>query len=136
MDFINYAKQTIEELRLPENHYLIVGSAIMEIHKLRKANDLDILVSDPVWGFLNQQFPVKFKNPSLSSKPIEYLQPNSKTEIYRTIPNINFNKSLENAEIHENLYFLSLQDLLQWKKMKNRSKDKADIVLIEKYLRK
>jgi hypothetical protein len=42
---------------------------------------------------------------------------------------------IDKAEIIDGLTFVRLEEVLKWKKMMNREKDKKDIEIIENYLR-
>ncbi len=42
---------------------------------------------------------------------------------------------IENAEIIDGLAFVRLEEVLKWKKSRNKEKDQKDIELIENYLK-
>ena len=47
----------------------------------------------------------------------------------------NVQNIIDKAEIIDGLTFVRLEEVLKWKKMMNREKDKKDVEIIENYLR-
>ena len=123
----------LEKLKFPPNHYVIVGSGIMDVLGIRNANDLDILVSKDLWNILIKDNKFGNKIKYINSKP--YIKFSYKIEIYQSIPGFNTEDTIKNAERdYKDIPFISLDCLLKWKKGMNRAKDKEDVLLIENYL--
>ncbi|GMR19022.1 MAG: hypothetical protein BMS9Abin34_146 [Patescibacteria group bacterium] len=121
----------LKGLDLPKGEFAIFGGSVMEVHGLRKAHDLDIIVTRSLWRKLVERFPVgKFSDGS----PGIFLE---NIEIMRG-PGFGFDPEelVRSAEIINEIRFVRLEDLKEWKRRMGRKKDLKDIKLIEDYLEK
>lgn len=123
--FENFLK-AVERLRLPKNQFAIFGSGPLSIRNLREANDVDLIVKEPLWDELSKKYSVMEKR----------LIKIGETEIYRDWkPWFNdVNLLIDSADIINGYRFVKLEYLLKWKQEMNREKDKIDIKIINDFL--
>lgn len=118
----------LKELNLPEGQYAITALAI---RGLREAHDLDIIVTESLWEELSQKYAdyvapveqIKYGNLHILGK---YLKKDS--EIYATAE-----EQLAQVEFIENLPFVKLEIIQDYKQKLAREKDLEDLKLIESY---
>ena len=114
---------------------MIGGSSIMEILGIRKAQDIDILVSPELFYELehvrgwkrNEKYPTTIDNSDHTvgaKQSLEFMKEN-----YTLI------EALPRATVIEGISFMSLEMLLDAKKQLGREKDLKDIELITEYLK-
>ncbi len=122
------------ELNLPIGEYAIFGSGPMGIRDLKKCNDLDVIVSPRIFDNYKQNPDWHFDATKgwgfglVLQDEIEMLKEwgPGKWDVAELI---------KNAEIIDGLAFVKLEEVLKWKKVMDREKDKKDIEIIENYLR-
>ena len=126
---MNNFKKYLDELKklnLPNNKYAVFGSGPLAIHKIRDSDDIDIVVKEDLWNKLIKKYP----------KENDKLIKIGSVEIYKHwlpwFKDVNF--IIDNADIFENIRFVKLKYVLEWKKDYGRKKDKKDVKLIEKYI--
>ena len=123
----------VKALNLPEGHYMITGSAILEILGIRKAKDIDILVSPELFVELeskrgwvrNIKYPTTIDN-------LEHTA-GAKQSLDFMKENYSLRDVLAKATIIDKIPFMGLEMLLNAKKQLGREKDLNDIKLIEYY---
>lgn len=123
--FENYLK-AVERLRLPKNQFAIFGSGPLSVRNLREANDVDLIVKEPLWDELSKKYSVMGKR----------LIKIGETEIYKDwkpwFNDVDF--LIDSADIINGFRFVKLEYLLKWKQEMNREKDKTDIKIISDFL--
>ncbi len=126
---------TVKSLNLPENSYVVFGSAPLAAAGLREANDIDLLVSEKVFAEL-QKSGWKEVHKSSDDKPLVH-------DVFEAHKNWNFSQyspTLENllksATIIEGIPFASIEEVRKWKVASRRLKDLRDIELIDKTMLK
>jgi len=128
IDKNNFVKHfsELKELNFSENEFAVFGSGPLAIRGIRESNDVDIIVKEKLWNKLAKKYKIQNKN---------CIQIGS-LEIYRDwLPWFDdVNKLIDDADIFENVLFVKLKSVLDWKKKFGREKDKKDVLLIEKYL--
>lgn len=127
----------VKELNFPIGHYVVVGSGILAAKGIRETNDLDIVVSQELfekcktagWEVL------PWTKESIPGK--EWLK-RGDVEVYvqlsRKTGSISAKELLENAEVIDGIPFISLEDLVDFKREYGRPKDFEDIKLIEAHI--
>jgi len=129
----------VKNLGFPKEKYVVAGSAIMVMHDLKETKDIDIVVSAELfnscikdqWEKIPYTYPDKLGQIWLKKDDIElYLDVNHGEQFRPTLEEL-----LSRAEYFGEIPFLSLNDLLKFKKSYNRPKDQNDIQLIEEYLK-
>ena len=130
--------EEVKKLNFPIGQYVIVGSGPMAVRGLKKAHDLDIVVTREFfekckvngWEIMLWTYPEKIGQ--------IYLRQND-TELYLDVNCGNFNPTTEElikrADIFEGIPFITLKDMLRFKKAYNREKHHKDIEITEIYLR-
>jgi hypothetical protein len=124
----------VKSLELPEGQHIVVGSGIMSAYGIREHKDIDLLVTHSLYEKLKALgWKVETMNGIFEfvSNGIFGASP----EII-TLPNYkpNLEELLKNAEIINDIPFMSLNDLMDFKKALGREKDLKDIELVQKYL--
>ncbi|OGG55092.1 hypothetical protein A3D62_01050 [Candidatus Kaiserbacteria bacterium RIFCSPHIGHO2_02_FULL_49_11] len=139
----------VQELAFPSGQYVVVGSASMEVYGLRKAHDLDVLVTETLFATLKnegweedgvfakkgekvRERLIQLKRKRLIRPDAEVLMDFYEHDTDRLISSAGF---IERAEIINGLPFMPLQELLDIKRIVGRGKDLADVELIESYLK-
>jgi len=121
-----------KELNLPKGGYAIFGSGPMGVRGLKECHDLDIIVKEGIFE--------KYKNlknwQSKKSNNSYYLDNNEGLELWKDWGPGKWNiaQLIKDAEIIDDLPFVRLNSVLEWKKMNGREKDLKDIKLIEDFL--
>ena len=127
--------QKVKELKLPENKYALFGSAPMGIRGLKECSDIDLVVTEDLWQEFKNKQGWEYK---ITENSVEYIQnSDSNIEIWHdwrpwyqdVMPFI------DNSEIIDNLPFVRLEYVLEWKRQFGREKDLKDVEIIEKFLR-
>lgn len=123
--------QRVKELKLPMGKYALFGSAPLGIRKLKNCRDIDIVVTEDLWDEYKQ------KNWKLRTKPhgSKYLW-NKKIELWKDWQpgQWDIKQLIKEAEIINDLPFVRLERVLEYKKLLGRKKDLADIKIIKKFL--
>lgn len=133
-DFTDNVSDEIKSLNFPLGKYVVVGSAVLAAHNIRAARDIDIVVTPDLyekckhdgwethWHTTGQRYALHKEN----------------VEVYLDVNCNPFNPTtaelIERADIIDGIPFISLIDLLQFKRAYGRLKDKPDVKLIERYL--
>ncbi len=128
----------IRALNLPVGDYVVFGSSVMEVHGIRKAKDIDIVVSEALYQGLKKRGwrrKWNFKR-VLICKALKFENKEAFTNLYWKQYRTKTKDLIRNAEIIEGIPFMSLRDYLDYKKHLPREKDKRDVVLLEGYLSK
>ncbi|TSC66063.1 MAG: AraC family transcriptional regulator [Candidatus Berkelbacteria bacterium Gr01-1014_85] len=131
--------ERVRALGFPIGEYVVVGG-VMEAHGLRKANDIDIVVTKkyfdelsqlPEWELQEFNYPDDRKY-WLKGNGIDIMPGFSYNDAYRP----DTEQLIAGADIINGIPFIKLEELLKWKRAANREKDQADIETIERYMAK
>jgi len=118
-----------KKLNLPDGDYTIYGSGPLAIRGIRKAHDLDVIVSESLYQKLKEKYSKDPKKERIKMGEIEIYP------FWAWEPEINgLDKAIKRAEIIQGLRFIRLDDLIECKKKMGRPKDFNDIKLIKDYL--
>src|SRR3989344_669354 len=134
--------ERVKRLNFPIGKYVVAGGA-MEAHGIRKAKDVDLIVTKELFDdLLKQGWAPKPCRPNdigkdgtkrkLRKDDVSIISEYSWLDKY-------FAKTedlIASADIIQGIPFVSLDELLKWKKASRREKDLEDIELIEDYLKK
>lgn len=127
----------IRALNFPMGKYIVVGG-VLEVHGIRPANDIDIVVprkffeelaEKPEYQLMDFTYPDDRKN-WLKGDGVDIMPGFSYNDLYRPVTE----ELIANADIIDGLPFIPLKELMKWKKAANREKDQRDVILIEAYL--
>lgn len=121
-------KTRLETLKIPPSDVVVVGSGILDALQIRESNDIDLMVSKETFlrvadqGHAISQYEDGTGQMKIGDVELMYSWRG------RTIADY----LLRAVEI-DGLKFISLDDVIVWKREQNRDKDKRDIELILKY---
>lgn len=126
-------EKEIKSLHWPTQQYAIWGSGVLAIRGLRKAQDIDIVVKEPLWHSLANIYP------PLNGKYGGFYLQIGTMEIWNNMmnmPNLTVEEVIDAAEMVEGYPFMSLDHTIQWKQFLRRPKDLSDLALIHQMLEK
>lgn len=135
---VSTIKAIVEKIGLPNQAgaYAIHGSAPLYARGLRKEiHDLDIVTDPKVFEELKQRYPDNFGMYGGDERIFFDNLDGWEVEIFKTWwGGMDTKKILRNSENIGGIWFASLDDVLEWKKLRNKPKDQPDIANIEQYL--
>ena len=126
--------RAIRQLGLPAQDYIVVGSGVLSVLGLREAGDVDLVVSPAVyeefeavgaWGRKDYTDGTQGLTSGIYEVCLNWDGPNGE-------PNLHDLKQQEIAI--DGVPFVDLARLRAWKQNMGRPKDRADILLIDRYL--
>ena len=121
--------QYIDELKalgLPSDQYAVFGSGPMAIRNIRRNNDVDIIVTSKLWDELSKKHGVEDR-PSFRVGNIEIWR--DQKPYFDDIVHL-----IDDADICDGIRYVRLKYLIEWKSMRNSSKDIEDIDRMKVYL--
>lgn len=130
----------VKWLDLDLNQLIVVGSGILQELGLRQAHDIDLVVLPTIMAKLDERTDFT-KSIDLRQLTVYHHNLNN-IEVWDRLWNFKTNlpifypELLANSVAINDVRFLSLEYLRQWKIDANRPKDAADIKLIDDYLAK
>jgi predicted nucleotidyltransferase len=128
-----YLLNKVKGLNLPLGEYALFGSAPLFVRGLREAmRDVDIVVTKKLWEEM-QSAPGWKMETANSGDPVLRCE---ELELFRDWApgEWDIDELIKTADVIDGLPFVSLANVLQWKKMFGREKDLADVKEVEKYL--
>lgn len=127
-------QKKLNKYSLNPNNSVVVGSGILNALKIRKINDIDILVEPETYNRLLKLPEFKIKNTSrLDMLTSDILEIGTALNVGNH--SYNFEELFENSIVIDKVRYITLEFLLDIKKQWLRDKDKKDIEIIEKYLK-
>lgn len=133
MDIISRAKA----LNLPLGQYCVFGSGVLEVHGIRRAKDVDVLVTEDLYRKLKTEGWKRkwFFWRTLWSKCITKSHNEAFTNLHwarKYRPDTH--ELINRAELHDGIPFLRIEDLLEFQRNLPRKKDKMGVKMMEEYL--
>jgi ADP-ribose pyrophosphatase YjhB (NUDIX family) len=123
----------LDTLELPRDKYAITSSGTLAVRDIRKAQDIDIVVTDDLWDELAEKYEVhKGKFWRIDVGNIQVL---GKGSIYTDPKLASTKKQIEEADVIDGRRYVNLETVKKFKKALGREKDQKDIKLIEQYLK-
>lgn len=125
--------QRINKLNLPKGKYVVCTGSALEGYGIRKSNDLDVAVTKDVYqelrnkGWQERTETSGFTGLSKDGCEVAF---NFNCEGYTTTTQ----HLIETASIINGISFMSLKEIIKFKKIRYNKKDKKDLKLIEKHL--
>lgn len=123
----------VKKLKLELDQYIVIGSGILSALGIRATDDVDLVVSQAIYD--------SYKKQGWSEKNWPMGEPTISNGIYEMgtdwgddTNTYHLDDLLKNKQILQGVNFVSLEFLKKWKLAKGRSKDLADIKLIDDYL--
>jgi hypothetical protein len=122
----------VKALNLPSNSYVVFGSCPLAAAGIRQANDIDMLVSEPVFENLKQRgWPEAKKSPKDNPLVHDVFEAHFSWSFSSYNPTLE--QLLDTAEFVDGIPFASLQEVRKWKVASGRPKDLTDIELIDNH---
>lgn len=121
----------IQKLNFPSSDFIIVGSGILDVKKIRDSQDIDLLVNNTMFQTLKKE---GWKFEIINGKEVVSYDIFEAFTEFNNIPFENFIKNKHWVEKIDGFYFNSLPKLLSIKKEWEREKDIRDVQLITQYL--
>lgn len=116
------------KIDIPLKKYAIFGSGPMAIRDMRECRDLDLVVTDELYQKLLQEYPETKPGNICIGKYIEVW---SEKESLIDNPR----HAIEHSDLIQGYKFITLTDLIKWKRKMGRPKDKKDIKLIKQFVK-
>jgi hypothetical protein len=125
-----------KKLRYPKNEMLIVGTGVMALLELKENKDIDIWCSQKVFEIVAKDRNYIEKKSKTDGFPM-YERKDGKIEFMNTLPPLReqFQAYVKRAVVVDGIYFQHPKDVLKWKQLINRPKDRQDIITLKNYLR-
>lgn len=124
----------VKNLKLPKGEFFVCGSAIMDVLGIRKAEDIDILVSPRLYNELENKGWKKHEKYNILQDKDKIC--GAKVTLDFMKENYSLEEIMPFAVIIDDIPFMSLEMLADAKRQMGREKDLRDIKLIEEYLAK
>lgn len=129
--------EEVKKLSFPTDHFIIVGSGILAAKGIRDAHDVDMVVSQELFDTCKAQG-WELRPWTRSGRPgKEWLKGETvdlMVECHSGEYSFDLKDLKKEGEMIHGIWFLSLKQLIRFKKDYGRLKDFDDIALIEKYL--
>lgn len=119
--------QKIRELGLKSGSYVIVGSGILDALKIRESGDIDIIVSNEVYKKFEE------KGWQKASWPDQVVLKHGVFDLGKNWYGETVDDLISDATLVDDIPYLSLDTVYEWKKLRARDKDLKDLALIEAY---
>lgn len=127
----------VKALNFPSDHFIVVGSAIMSVKGIRPAYDLDIVISQELFETCKSQ-DWELKPWTRAGYPGKEWLKKGITDLMLEVNCGNERFDLpalkKEGEVIDGIWFMSLSQLITFKKAYGRPKDFQDIELIQKFL--
>ena len=122
-------KNKLTSLGVSSTELIIVGSGILDLLGIRPNNDIDLLISKETF----------YKIAGHSHEILQRPDGSEKIEVDDIeLMHDWYGKKVSDAAIKttviDGIKFMSIEEVHRWKALLDRSKDQADILLIDKYL--
>ena len=134
----NWIIQTMQQLNLPDAQYAVFGSGMLDVLGIKKANDIDLLVTKELFDALEQQgewvrfaYPDGYPGLKHATYDVElFYQSDMPLCDLRGVE-----RMIRDAVAIQGIKFVQLKDILAWKKSLGREKDVRAVKLIEAYIK-
>lgn len=126
--------ERVKALGLPAGEYMVCGSAILELLGIRKAGDIDLLVSPALMKELEEErgWIRHPKYPTTVDHPDHIAGAKESLDFMRE--NYTLAELMPKAFVQDGIPFMSLETLREAKTQLGREKDLKDIALIDGHL--
>jgi len=123
----------VELLNFPKNSYVVFGSCPMAIAGIREANDIDLFVSTALFRSLRKSgWQERIKGPGDRPLVHDVFEAHDNWAFGSYCPTLK--ELIATATLVRGVPFASLEAVRDWKANSKRSKDRADVTLIARYL--
>ncbi len=122
-------KNKLTSLGISSTEPIIVGSGILDMLGIRPSNDIDLLISKETFYKIADHGHEILQRPDGSEK-IEV----DNVELMYDWYGKKVSDTVIKTTVIDGIKFMSIEEVRRWKALLDRSKDQADILLIDKYL--
>ncbi|OGZ14768.1 MAG: hypothetical protein A3J08_04305 [Candidatus Lloydbacteria bacterium RIFCSPLOWO2_02_FULL_51_11] len=127
--------ERIKKFNLPRGEYAVFGSALLDVWGIRKAADLDIIVTPDLFAFLKQS---GWEERQAHGFPMLSKEEANVTTVQDEPTDGNYcpdrRQLIKDAVYINEVPFVKIEEVIACKKAYDREKDRKDIVAIKKYL--
>ena len=131
--------EEVKKLQIPLNECAVFGSGLLDVLSFKKAHDIDLLVTKRLFDTLAKNtewkqcfYPDGHAGLKHKVKNIEAFYDAGWSGYDR----VGVEEKIDHATIIDGVRFVSLQEILDWKRKIAREKDRRDVEIIEDYLLK
>ncbi len=124
--------EKIKELNLPKDQYVVIGSGVMDILGIRRANDIDLSVT--------KELHQKLRETGKWEEYENYGKIFLKKDVFEINGELNWDKYkttteevIKTAFLIDGIPFMNTEELIKFKMAFGREKDFKDIELIKEY---
>ena len=121
---------TLKELNIPKEDFVIYGSAPMVLRGLKeKNNDLDVLVRSSLWEQLSVKYPNNINGDYIDINGVSFT---------RTSKNFlgDIDEAIEKSDVIDGYNILSILETKRWKEKVGGERHLSDAKIIDEYLTK
>jgi hypothetical protein len=120
--------QQLKTLGLPLDDFAVFGSGPMWLRDIRESSDLDLVARGEAWS-------KALEIGELDTERGAIHFPGTEIEMFRTWApgEWNVDKLIDEAEVVDDVRFVTLENVAKWKTLKGREKDVTDLILIQEY---
>jgi len=123
----------IKALNLPQNSYVVFGSAPLAVAGIREAKDIDLFISKKTLSELERRDWKKlYKGPKDEPLTFDVFEAHDNWDFSPYSPTLKH--LLSTATVVDGIPFASLEEVKKWKAATGTPKHLADIKLIDEYL--
>ncbi|MDD3972991.1 MAG: hypothetical protein PHC31_13910 [Clostridia bacterium] len=126
--------EKIKELNLPKDQYVVIGSGVMDILGIRRANDIDLSVT--------KELHQKLRETGKWEEYENYGKIFLKKDVFEINGELNWDKYkttteevIKTAFLIDGIPFMNTEELIKFKMAFGREKDFKDIELIKEYIK-
>lgn len=129
----------LRALKLDAEDYAVFGSAPLFMHGLKESlRDLDVIARGRAWEQaldLAEQGLLSLATPP-SGRGTMLRHPSGLIEIFNewTTKEVNLDDLIDSAEVTDGIRFVQVGDVLAWKAMSGRAKDRLDVEMADRVI--
>jgi hypothetical protein len=133
----NLIFEKLISLNLPSADFAVFGSGAMFAHGIKKdVHDVDLILRGKAWEEVQKLGPVE-ETKSKFGKVVTLFDGEIEAfDSWFPVGVWDIDNLIDTAGVIDGIRFVTLENVLKWKKMRNAPKDAEHIRLIEEYLKK
>lgn len=129
--------ERVKDLGLPLDQLIVIGSGLLDQLGIRAASDIDLALSNELFNALKND--TRWIVEYITNDETRYISRDGSVEVWRGWDkkgeSMSYDELLADSIVYDDVRFVSLNFLKDWKMWHRRDKDVADIQLIEQYLK-
>ena len=130
--------ERVKDLGLPLDQLIVIGSGLLDQLGIRAASDIDLVVSNELFNALKND--ARWIVEYITNDETRYTSRDGSVEVWRggwdkKGESMSYDELLADSVVYDDVQFVSLNFLKDWKMWHKRDKDVADIQLIDQYLK-